>query len=69
MIRKIVVKPNSNENAVLEDTEDHIKVSVKAPPDKGKANTELVKYLSKLWKKKVEIVSGFNSRTKLVKIV
>lgn len=68
---KIIVKPNSPKNEITSIDEDRnaLRVSIKAPPDKGKANKEVMKFFSKLLKKKVEIVSGLKSREKLIKIL
>lgn len=66
---KIVVKTNAPKtNIVGFDREKNaLKVNVHAQPEKGKANAEIIKYFSKLTKKKVEIVSGLKSKTKLLK--
>jgi len=47
------------------------KIAIAAAPEKGKANTELVKFLAKefkIIKSRVIIISGAGERTKLVKI-
>jgi len=67
---KVVVKPNSVENHLLgydNDRQAYI-VRIKAPPQKGEANKELEKFLSKSLNKKVKIISGFKSHIKLVDI-
>ena len=49
-----------------------LKVSVKAPADKGKANKELIDMLSKEFdvaKDKIKIISGAGTRKKLIKII
>ncbi len=64
---KVKVKPNSAKNEVLGlDEQGFLRVNVKAPAQKGKANKELIKLLSKHFKKKVEIISGLKSREKRV---
>ena len=48
-----------------------LKIRVRSKPIEGKANENLIKYLSKLFsipKKDVEITTGLKSRSKLVKI-
>lgn len=67
---KILVKPNSPKNAIIsyDKNKKAARVSIKAAPEKGKANKELVKFISKLLKKKVEIVKGLKSREKILKI-
>ena len=69
MEREIIVKvkPNSASNEVLGlDEQGLLRVNVKAPAQKGKANKELVKVLSKHFKKRVEILSGLKSREKRI---
>ncbi len=48
-----------------------IRMSIAAAPERGKANKELIRFLSKEFrvnKKNVRIISGAGSRVKLVKI-
>ncbi len=67
---KIVVKPNSQKNEITAwDNENQaLKVNIKAMPEKGKANIAIIKFLSKLLKKKIIIHSGKTSRTKILLI-
>ena len=63
----IKVKPNSTSNKVLGvDEQGFLMVNIKAPAQKGKANKELVRLLSKHFKKRVEIISGLKSREKKI---
>ena len=68
---KILVKPNSNKNEIKEWDEKRqgLKVNINAQPEDNKANTELIKFLSKTLKKKVRIKTGFSSREKIIEIV
>ncbi len=65
---KVIVKPNSAKNEILEYDEEKkaYKVAIKAAPEKGKANMELIKFFKKLTKKEVEIISGSRSRKKVL---
>jgi len=48
-----------------------LKIRIAAPPEKGKANTELIKFLSKhfdLPKNQITIISGKTEPLKLIKI-
>lgn len=48
-----------------------VKINLKAPADKGKANQELVRFLASefgVGRDGVAIISGWTSRAKLVKI-
>ncbi|MBW3003433.1 DUF167 domain-containing protein [Candidatus Woesearchaeota archaeon] len=65
---KIKVKTNSPKTEVTGVDEGVVKLNVHAQPEKSKANTEIVKFFKKLLKKDVEIVSGFKSREKVLKI-
>ena len=63
----IYVKPNSMQFQ-LQIENDEFLVYCRETPAKGKVNRELIKELSKLFKRKVEIVSGHRSRQKRVLI-
>ncbi len=66
-IMVILVKPNSRQFEVkIED--DEIVVCCREAPVKGRVNRELMKELSRLFKGRVEIISGFRSRQKKVLI-
>jgi len=62
---KLLVVPNSRSQCI-ELGDEGIMIRLKSPPVKGKANDELVKFLKKLLKKPVSIVSGFTSREKVI---
>ena len=65
---KIIVKPNSPRTEIIkwDDERNAFRVAAGAAPEKDKANKEVVKFFSKLLKKKVEIVSGGSSREKVL---
>ena len=69
---KIKVIPKSPKTEVVEIMDDEtIKIRLKAVPEKGKANAEVIRFLSKelgLPKKNVSIISGSTDRIKLIKI-
>ena len=55
----------------VEVNDDEIAISIKSPPERGKANRELVKKLAEHFgvaESRVRIVSGLMSRKKLVEI-
>lgn len=66
---KIIVKPNSNKNEILEyiPEKQALKVAIKAPPENNKANIEIIKFFSRLTKKKARIAGGLTSKEKLLK--
>jgi uncharacterized protein (TIGR00251 family) len=67
------VIPRASRNEIVEILSDQtVKIRLKAPPVEGKANEELVKFLSKILdipKSKIEIVGGKTGRDKLVSIL
>ncbi len=67
---KIIVKPNSPKTEIIkwDNEKQALRIAVKAPPEKGKANTAIIKFFSKLLKKKVLIVSGKANKEKLLRI-
>lgn len=73
---RIKVIPKSNRTEVAEvmiDAEgvETIKIRIKAAPEKGKANAELLKFLAKtlkISKDQISIISGKTEQLKLLKI-
>jgi len=47
---------------------ERIEIRIKALPQKGKANKEIIKEFSKLTRNQVEIISGLKSHQKTLKI-
>ena len=67
----IKVIPSSSKDGVAGWLEDTLKVKVKAPPEKGKANKAVIKVLQKvlrLPKGSIEIKSGSSSSRKVIEI-
>jgi len=78
MLIKVKVKPNAGEQRVERLSDDLFSekgiegfyfVKLKATPEGGKANMELVKELSKVFDAKAKIKSGYTSRWKIVEII
>jgi uncharacterized protein (TIGR00251 family) len=63
VVLDVHVKPKSKKFRVELDG-DEVVVSCREAPVKGKVNRELLKQLSRLFGRKVELVSGFTSRQK-----
>ncbi len=67
------VIPRASRNEIVEILSDQtVKIRLKAPPVEGKANEELIKFLSEILdipKSKIEIVGGKTGRDKLVSIL
>lgn len=66
IILEVQVKPQSRNFRI--QTNDELVIFCKQPPVAGKANKELIRELSKSFKRKVEVVSGFHSKTKKILI-
>ena len=69
MIYSVLVKFSSD--GKLEVQGNEITASIKSPPERGRANAELVKILSRHFgveSSRIRIVSGLTSRKKLVEI-
>jgi len=65
---KIVVKPNSSENKLLgyDEIRKAVKVAIAAPAEENKANLEVIKFFSKLFKKRIKIKFGLKSKEKIL---
>ncbi|HLC97147.1 MAG TPA: DUF167 domain-containing protein [Candidatus Nanoarchaeia archaeon] len=67
---KIIVKTNSKNNEIISYNKENktFKLAIKAAPHDNKANIEIIKFLSKHFKKKVMIIKGFRSKEKLISL-
>lgn len=63
---EIIVKPNKNKTEIIKETPSQIIINVKAAPEKGKANKEIIKFLTKHFKKRVKIIKGLKSKKKQI---
>ena len=65
---KIIVRPNSSKTEIkdFDKNKQALRINVKAAPEKNKANQEIVKFFSKLFKKQIKILAGFKSKEKLL---
>ncbi|MEK6864496.1 MAG: DUF167 family protein [Nanoarchaeota archaeon] len=68
---KIIVKTKSGKSEVagFDEAKQAYRVNVKAVPEQGKANIEVMKILKKHFKKDVKIISGFTSKEKLIQLL
>jgi uncharacterized protein len=70
-IIKILVRPNASKNSVDGIFADWIKIRISSPPEKGKANKELIKFISGklgIVKSDIKIISGLASSKKVIEI-
>jgi len=68
---KVQITPNASKNEKVGWMNDSLKVKITAPPHKGKANIELIKFLAEEWnisRDAIRIHKGFTQRTKLLEI-
>ena len=68
----IIAKPKASRNSIEGEHDGALKISITAPPDKGKANKAIIKLLSKSLKiaqSSISILSGETSRRKKIRIV
>lgn len=65
---KVIAKPNSSKTEIkgFDERRQAYIVHVNKPADKGKANTELVRFLSKQLGCRVRILSGLRSKEKIM---
>ncbi|MCK4308650.1 MAG: YggU family protein [Candidatus Atribacteria bacterium] len=71
IIIKVKIIPGSSKNKIIGIYADTLKIAITSPPVESKANKKCISYLSKhfdIAKSKIEILSGKNSRNKLIKI-
>ena len=69
---KVKVSPAAGRNALLGImTDKTLKIAIAAAPDKGKANSELIKFLAEslaVRRYQIKIISGAGERLKLIKV-
>ena len=69
---RVKIYPKAKNNKIKEILDDGtIKIDISVMPVNGKANIELIKFLSKefdVLKNNIKIISGFKSSVKLIKI-
>ena len=71
MLLKIKITPNSPKNEIIEHTKNYMRIRIKAAPEKGKANKELLKFLSKHFSvptSSIILKGGKNSPKKIIEI-
>ena len=68
----VKAKPSSREEKVEKIDDNNFVVSVKEPPEKGKANDAIRNALAVYFKTasaRVKIISGYSSRNKVIEIL
>jgi uncharacterized protein len=67
----VKVSPGASRNQVVDFVDGVLRVKVAAPPEKGKANKELIEFLSdilNLSKSSIEIIRGHTANHKIIAI-
>jgi hypothetical protein len=67
----IKVKPRAKENGIEKIDKNHFVVSVKEPPEKGKANKAILGLLAEEFQVSstdIKIIAGHHSKNKIVEI-
>ncbi|MBY0533671.1 MAG: DUF167 domain-containing protein [Rickettsiaceae bacterium] len=65
-------KQSSVDGWIIINDKEYLKLSIKSPPEKGKANKEIIEYLAEelaIPKSDIEITSGKTSQFKVVNLV
>lgn len=68
----VKIKTKSKVKKLLKIDETHYSISITSPPEKGKANKEVVKTLAKYFNisiSKINIISGKKSTNKIIEII
>lgn len=71
VLLKVAARPGASRSAVQGLAGDALKVAIQAPPEKGKANDELVRFLARalgLRRPQVTLIKGDTSRDKVVRV-
>ncbi|HLD44959.1 MAG TPA: DUF167 domain-containing protein [bacterium] len=67
----VQITPNARKSEVIGSDGHVLKLKIAAPPAEGKANKELICFLSKLWKvpkSSLTILKGHTSRIKILDV-
>ena len=67
----VQISPGASKNEIMGMVNDVLRIKIAAPPVKGKANKELIDYLSHLLgisKDKLDILKGHTSKNKIISI-
>jgi uncharacterized protein (TIGR00251 family) len=68
VVLNVYVKPDSRDFKI-EVEDDELVVCCREAPLKGKVNKELVKELSRLFKKRTAVIAGFTSKQKRILVM
>lgn len=66
---RVIAKPNAKKTAILKISEEGLHIAIHAKPLKGKANKELISFLSKVFDvpvSQINVKAGENSKYKQI---
>ncbi|MGC2304550.1 DUF167 domain-containing protein [Candidatus Binatus sp.] len=72
VVIEVTAKPGASRRGVIGVTGERLVVAIHSPPDKGKANDELIEYLARemrVPRSALLIVRGETSRSKTIRVV
>lgn len=71
MLIRVKVFPESKKEEIIKKSQDKFEIKVKARPEKGEANKEVIKVLSSYFKvpeTNIRLIKGANQRNKIFEI-
>ena len=71
LLLHLKVQPNASRSGIAGPHGDRLKIRLQSPPQDGKANQELISFLSKLLdipKSSMELIRGQTSRDKTIRV-
>ncbi|RMD69376.1 MAG: YggU family protein [Gammaproteobacteria bacterium] len=71
LILKVRVQPKASRDALMGPQGDALKVSITAPPQEGKANAHLIRFLAKCFQvapSRITLLSGARGKVKRLRI-
>jgi len=68
VVLKIKVRPSSREFRFEQRPDGELILEIKSAPERGEANTEILKRLKEIFRRDVSLLRGHKSRNKLVLI-
>ena len=71
LLLAVRIQPGASDDKIVEVVDDALKIRITAPPENGKANSHLVKFLANSFgvaKSRVELITGANNQRKRLRI-
>ena len=71
LLLAVRIQPGASDDKIVEVVDDALKIRITAPPENGKANSHLVKFLANSFgvaKSRVKLITGANNQHKRLRI-